>query len=195
MPLPMTYAALANRVNSYLNNNCVNLGTKWDSCPAWCKSGWSSSNILFAGANEGAKGSIYRYNLTNGIIQVSALNTNNTQSSNNGFGAFLANRGATLANNIPKSEWLEVAEGLFDFCYANVVFMGNFQTERATTNPTVYMVYRAGTISSTTNYSSTLDRKEVIAQECNDMITTILTKVANTSRCISAQYTITLASN
>lgn len=194
MPLPITYATVANTVNGWCNNNCINLGSKWDSCPAWCKSGWSSSNILFAGNNEAAKGSIYRYNLTNGVTQHAALNTSNTQSSCDGFGVFLKNRGATLANNVPKSEWIEIARGILEWCAVSVKLMGNFKTERGTTNPTVYFVWVSET-GPTIDYSSTIDRKEVIATDINTMIANVLTLFSSTSRCISAQYTITLASN
>lgn len=195
MPLPITYAQVANRVNAWCNNNCINLGDRWTSaCPAWCKSGYVSGNVLFAGANESLKGSIYRFNLTNGVTQVSALNTNNTQSSNGGFGAFLANRGATLANNVPKSEWLNIAYGLIEWCAISVYFMGNFRTERGTTDPTVYLVWKNVTGPSL-DYSSTLDYKEVIADDVTLMMKKILDNLSRTDRCISAQYTITLASN
>lgn len=195
MSLPITYATVANTVNSWCNSNCINLGDRWTSaCPAWCKSGWSSSNILFAGANEGAKGSIYRYNLTNGVSQVAALNTNNTQSSCNGFGVFLANRGAILANYVPKSEWLAVARGILEWCAVSVKFMGNFRTERATTDPTVYLVWQS-VEGPSIDYSSILDYKPVIANDINTMITNAINQLNTTSRCISAQYTITLASN
>lgn len=195
MPLPITYAQVANRVNAWCNNNCINLGDRWTSaCPAWCKSGYVSGNVLFAGANEGLKGSVYRFNLTNGVTQVVALNTNNTQSSNSGFGAFLANRGAILANNVPKSEWLNIAYGLIEWCAISVYFMGNFRTERGTTDPTVYLVWKSVTGPSL-DYSSTLDYKEVIADDVTLMMKKILDNLSRTDRCVSAQYTITLASN
>lgn len=203
MPLPITYAQVANRVNAWCNNNCINLGDRWTSaCPAWCKSGYVSGNVLFAGANESLKGSIYRFNLTNGITQAAALNTNNTQSSNSGFGAFLVNRGAILANNVPKSEWLNIAYGLIEWCAVSVYFMGNFIVEKATTNPavysvdpTVYLVWKSVSRELTPDYSSTLDYKEVIADDVTLMMKKILDNLSRTDRCISAQYTITLASN
>ena len=195
MPLPITYAQVANRVNAWCNNNCINLGDRWTSaCPAWCKSGYVSGNVLFAGTNESLKGSVYRFNLTNGVTQIAALNTNNTQSSNGGFGAFLVNRGAILANNVPKSEWLNIAYGLIEWCSISVCFMGNFRTEFGTTDPTVYLVWKSATRELTPDYSSTLDYKEVIANDVTVMMKTILDELSKISRCISAQYTITLAS-
>ena len=195
MPLPITYAAVANQVNAWCNNNCINVGTRWDTaCPAWCKSGWVSADILFAGNDVAFGGSKYRFNLINGITQVDALNTNNTQTNNGGFGAFLAKRGATLTNTIPKSEWLDVVKGIAEWCAISISFMGNFRTERGTTDPTVYLVWKS-TTGPSIDYSSLADYKYVIAEEINTMITDIINKLNSTSRCISAQYTISLFSS
>jgi len=221
MSLPVTYQSIINRVATWLENNCINSATKWSSCPAWCKSGYRTNWVYFAGTNTGAKGSRFRYVLQNGLS--SGLSSNQILSQLN---SFIDSKSANRSIYIPESELIDFVYDLGLFCAAHTYFMGNFNSDDPdnvsngtakvvrTKNTATYLVYDingnpnnwvatrpnpsgSGTISQAAPVlalNQIAEYKVTEADDFNRIIDLVIWYINNNTRCVGAQYTISLAS-
>ena len=211
MSLPVTYQALINRTANWLENNCINSYTKWGSCPVWCKNGYRTNYIVFAGNTDPdknyLKGSRFRYVLTNGISnglgQNAILNQLNT---------YIDGLGATRSSLVPASEIIDVMNVLGRFCALHVYFMGNFNSDdpdnianntakvTRTKNTNTYLVYRTESnnipfvLNNPISLSHTADYDVVESSDVNKCINTVVKVMLSELRVISAQYRIELSS-
>lgn len=204
MSLPVTYQYIINRVANWLENNCINSYTKWGSCPAWCKNGYRTAYVFFAGTNAGLKGSRFRYVLQNGIANGLGQNAILNQ-----LNSYVDSKGANRAKNVPDGEIIDFMLLLGQFIAAHVYFMGNFNSDdpdsisngtakvSRTKNTTTYLVYKtteSGVPMLNIDLSSLNEYKILEAADINRAFTSAMTIINNSLRCISAQYTIQLAS-
>lgn len=211
MSLPVTYQTLINRTANWLENNCINSYTKWSSCPAWCKNGYRTNYIVFAGETDPKinqlKGSRFRYVLTNGISnslgQNAILNQLNT---------YIDGLGATRSSLVPASEIIDFMNVLGRFCALHVYFMGNFNSDdpdditnttakvTRTKNTKTYLVYRTESneipfvLNNPISLNRTVDYDVLKSSDVNKCINTVIKAMSSELRVISAQYRIELSS-
>lgn len=177
----ITYKNITDKILAFINNNCQNVGSKYDSMDACFKS-YDTGFFQIPGSVNAQ----IRFYLTKNKVE-----RKETSNVNSDFENFLKNIGVynKLNQQILDGELYHLINNMVGFCIENLKFsISQYSSKK-------YLIYTGGVISLPTSLYPLIGNEKtdrIDAKDVNDIFTIIMDKLHNKIRVIPVEYTVSL---